>query len=180
MNTLKPKTILKHTRLWNWTKSPISVLMVEYTLAHSPMRFNIMFGYVFQVAPNWVYNPVATFASSSVWIILSVPRSCILNPLTVYCHRISIVNQTPRSRWGAETGVGDRTRTCMVRICNPLPHRSATHPHITICFADALFAVLMRNSLELPQLYTQLLRLATHGLHQQNKWYSVWESNPSY
>ena len=31
---------------------------------------------------------------------------------------------------------------------------SELHPHITICFADALFAMLMRVSLELPQLCT--------------------------
>jgi hypothetical protein len=33
---------LKHTRIWNWTKSPIPVLMVEYTLTHSPMRFKMV------------------------------------------------------------------------------------------------------------------------------------------
>ena len=32
----------------------------------------------------------------------------------------------------ANIGVGDRTRTCIIRICNPLPNHSVTHPHCLV------------------------------------------------
>ena len=41
-------------------------------------------------------------------------------------------------------GVRDRNRTCIIRICNPLPNRSATHAHI---LAESIRFELMRRFL---------------------------------
>ena len=47
-----------------------------------------------------------------------------------------------------------RTRTYACRNQNPMPYQLGELPTVTLIVLSALFAMLMRDGLELPQLYT--------------------------
>ena len=63
-------------------------------------------------------------------------------------------------------GVGDRNRTCIKRICNPWPNRSAAHPH---CLAPRVRLERTTSKLTVWRFYRLSYRGIEIGAEYQNR-----------